>query len=109
MQRFVKMVLPAALALSAATSTACSASSVPGSVPSTPAASPTQSASPPAASTPDAVSATPTALTFAQACTPALLLPLMKRRFDDPAAGLVIERVDIKRCRNGYVHLFAIS
>jgi hypothetical protein len=38
-----------------------------------------------------------------------VLLPLMKRRFDAPAVGLVIERVDIRRCGNGYVHLFAIS
>jgi hypothetical protein len=48
-------------------------------------------------------------MTFAQACTPIVLLPLMKRRFDKPAAGLVIEKVNIKRCRNGHVHLFAIS
>jgi hypothetical protein len=48
-------------------------------------------------------------MTFARACTSAVLLPLMKRRFDEPAAGLVIERVDIRRCRNGYAHLFAIS
>jgi hypothetical protein len=48
-------------------------------------------------------------MTFEQACTPDVLLPLMKRKFDNQAAGLVIERVDVRRCDNGYVHLFAIS
>jgi hypothetical protein len=38
-----------------------------------------------------------------------VLLPLMKRRFDDPGIGLVIDDVDIQRCRGGYVHLFAVS
>jgi hypothetical protein len=51
----------------------------------------------------------PTAMTFARACRPGVLLPLMKRKFDKPAVGLVIDRVNVKRCRNGYVHLFAIS
>ncbi len=33
----------------------------------------------------------------------------MKRKFDDPANKLIIERVDIKRCRNHYAHVFAIT
>ena len=33
----------------------------------------------------------------------------MKQKFDDPANKLIIERVDIKRCRNHYAHVFAIT
>ena len=33
----------------------------------------------------------------------------MKRKFDDPATGLIIARVDVKRCRNNYAHVFAIT
>lgn len=33
----------------------------------------------------------------------------MKQKFDDPATELIIERVDIKRCRNHYAHLFAVT
>jgi hypothetical protein len=44
----------------------------------------------------------------AAACTPEAFLPLLKRKFDDPATGLIIERVDVKRCRNNYAHVFAI-
>jgi hypothetical protein len=33
----------------------------------------------------------------------------MKQKFDDPTTGLIIERVDIKRCRNHYAHVFAIT
>ena len=111
MQRLAKMVLPAAALAICAASTGCSAPSAPDPVLPTPATSPaTPSASPTAASTPDAVSAAPTIMLFSSAaCAPAVLLPLMKRMFDQPAAGLVIERVTVKRCRNGYVHLFAIS
>ena len=43
------------------------------------------------------------------ACTQATLLPLMKQKFDDPATGYVIERVDIRRCRNRYAHVFAVT
>ena len=43
------------------------------------------------------------------ACTPDAFLPLLKRKFDDPAAGLIIERVDVKRCRNNYAQVFAIT
>jgi hypothetical protein len=42
------------------------------------------------------------------ACTSQVLLPLMKQKFDDPSRELVIERVDIRRCRNGYAHVFAV-
>ena len=33
----------------------------------------------------------------------------MKEKFDNQAPGLIIERVDIKRCRNHYAHVFAIT
>jgi hypothetical protein len=42
------------------------------------------------------------------ACTSRVLLPLMKSKFDEPSAGVVIIRVQIERCRNGYAHVFAI-
>jgi hypothetical protein len=45
---------------------------------------------------------------FRAACTSRVLLPLMQRKFDDPSAGVAIVRVQIERCRNGYVRLFAI-
>ena len=43
------------------------------------------------------------------ACTQDRLLSLVKQKFDDPATGLIIERVDIKRCRNNYAHVYAIT
>jgi hypothetical protein len=43
------------------------------------------------------------------ACTQEVLLPLMKQKFDNPATQLVIERVNIKRCRNHYAQVFAIT
>jgi hypothetical protein len=45
---------------------------------------------------------------FKAACTTRVLLPLLKKRLDDPSRQLVVERVDIERCRNGYTHVFAI-
>jgi hypothetical protein len=33
----------------------------------------------------------------------------MKRKFDDPARELIIDRVDIRRCRNGYAHVYAVT
>jgi hypothetical protein len=42
------------------------------------------------------------------ACSPAAILPLLKRKFDDPEHGLVIVRADVKRCRNGYARVFAV-
>jgi hypothetical protein len=33
----------------------------------------------------------------------------MKQKFDDPANKLIIERVDVKRCRNHYAHVLAIT
>jgi hypothetical protein len=56
-----------------------------------------------------APSARSTATNGRNACTQATLLPLMKQKFDDPATKLIIERVDIKRCRNHYAHVFAIT
>ena len=43
------------------------------------------------------------------ACTSRAILPLLKRKFDNPSGELTIVRADIKRCRNGYAHVFAIS
>ncbi len=42
------------------------------------------------------------------ACTSQALLPLLKHKFDNPSSELTIVRADIKRCRNGYAHVFAI-
>jgi hypothetical protein len=42
------------------------------------------------------------------ACTSEALLPLLKRRLDNPSSELTIVRADVKRCRNGYAHVFAI-
>jgi hypothetical protein len=41
------------------------------------------------------------------ACSSQAILPLLQRKFD--SGELVIVRADIKRCRNGYAHVFAIS
>ncbi len=41
------------------------------------------------------------------ACTSQAILPLLQRKFD--SGELAIVRADIKRCRNGYAHVFAIS
>jgi hypothetical protein len=41
-------------------------------------------------------------------CSPAAILPLLKGKFDDPAAGLVIVRADVQRCRNGYARVLAV-
>jgi hypothetical protein len=43
------------------------------------------------------------------ACSSGAILPLLKRKFDNPSGELAIVRADIKRCRNGYAHVFAIS
>jgi hypothetical protein len=43
------------------------------------------------------------------ACTEETLLPLMKQKFDDPANKLIIERVTVKRCRNRYAYVLAIT
>ena len=33
----------------------------------------------------------------------------MKQKFDDPATKLIIERVDVRRCRNHYAHVLAVT
>jgi hypothetical protein len=103
-----RMLPTAALVLTAALATACAGSPGSGTDPPTPSAPTTTAATSPASPT-DAPATTPTTISFAQACTPEVLLPLMKSKFDNPAGELVIERVDIERCRNGYAHIFAIS
>jgi hypothetical protein len=45
---------------------------------------------------------------FERACTSHVLLPLLRKKFDDPASGAVIARVRIERCRAGYAHVYAI-
>jgi hypothetical protein len=52
---------------------------------------------------------TPTMMAFEMACTQEVLLQTLKSRFDDPATGLIIERADIRRCRGGYAHVFAVT
>jgi uncharacterized protein involved in copper resistance len=82
-----------------------------GSATADPAPSPARSTQTPAGpggtASPSAHS--PTASADRAACAPDAFLPLMKRKFDDPATGLVIERVEVKRCRNNYAHVFAIT
>lgn len=74
-------------------------------------AAPTTTAgtSPSATTTPPTRVTTATSGTAHAACTSRALLPLLKRKFDNPASELTIVRADIKRCRNGYAHVFAIS
>jgi hypothetical protein len=112
MRHLIKKALPAlTLVLAAGTSTGCSGPPMPRPVPPTPAASTPAAQPTPATAAPSApaTSGPATAATLARACTPEVLLPWMKRRFDDPSKGLVIERVYIKRCLNGYAHVFAIT
>jgi hypothetical protein len=49
-----------------------------------------------------------TTLGFKAACTAKVLLPLLKKQLDNPAQKLVVERVDVERCRMGYAHVYAI-
>ena len=46
---------------------------------------------------------------FEIACTHEVLLESLRTRFDDPTTGLAIERADIRRCRNGYAHVYAVT
>jgi hypothetical protein len=74
------------------------------------AASPTTAAPAPSATTttlPTAVTTPTTPGGSGAACTSQAILPLLQRKFD--GGELVIVRADIKRCRNGYAHVFAIS
>lgn len=114
----IKTAMPALmLAIAAGSSTGCSGPSMPAATPPTSAA-PTPAAPTSTRPTPAAAASSPLTTTSGpatatilapQACTSEVLLPLMKRKFDDPSRELVIERVDIERCRNGYAHVFAIS
>ncbi len=54
-------------------------------------------------------SPTPTVSAFETACTQEVLLQTLKTRFDDPTTGLNIERADIRRCRDGYAHVYAVT
>jgi hypothetical protein len=78
------------------------------------AASPTTAApSTPAGTSPVATTTAPgprvtTPGTPHAACSSQALLPLLKRKFDSPSGELTIVGADIKRCRNGYAHVFAI-
>jgi hypothetical protein len=74
------------------------------------AASPTTAAPAPSATTttlPTAVTTSTTPGVSGAACSSQAILPLLKRKFD--SGELVIVQADIKRCRNGYAHVFAIS
>jgi len=66
-------------------------------------------ASAPASTVEETVATTAPAAGQGQAaCTQAAILPLLKSKFDDPGNGLVIVKADIKGCRNGYAHVFAV-
>ncbi len=54
-------------------------------------------------------SPTPVLSAFEAACTQEVLLQTLKSRFDDPTTGLIIERADVRRCRDGYAHVFAVA
>jgi hypothetical protein len=72
---------------------------------------PTTAAGSPASTTPTAPTTAVSPSTtgsFQAACTSQALLPLLKHKFDNPSSELTIVRADIKRCRNGYAHVFAI-
>jgi hypothetical protein len=76
------------------------------------AASPTTAAPAPSATTttlPTRVTTSTSLGVSDAACSSQAILPLLKRKFDNPSGELVIVRADIKRCRNGYAHVFAIS
>jgi hypothetical protein len=107
----VKTLLPAlAIAVGAGPLTGCSGRSVPSSMPPTSAAEQTARPTPAVAPSPSTMASLPPAAgQVAGACTPEVFLPLMKRKFDDPSKGLIIERVQIERCRNGYAQVFAIT
>ena len=47
-------------------------------------------------------------LSFADACTARVLLPFIKQSFDHSAKELIIDRIDIHRCRGGYAYLHMI-
>jgi len=80
------------------------------------AASPTTAApGTPAGTSPVATTTAPTTRattstpgTSKAACTSQAIVPLLKRKFDSPSGELTIVGADIKRCRNGYAHVFAI-
>jgi hypothetical protein len=78
----------------------CNGESPPATTASSAAAAPTTTVAPSTAPS--------TAGSASAACTSQVLLPLMKQKFDNPSGELVIERVDIRRCRNGYAHVFAV-
>jgi hypothetical protein len=78
----------------------CTSESPPATTASTAAAAPTTTVA--------ATTAPSTAGSASAACTSQVLLPLLKQKFDNPPDELVIERVDIRRCRNGYAHVFAV-
>jgi hypothetical protein len=80
------------------------------------AASPTTAAPTTAGTSPVATTTAPTTRattstpgTSKAACTSQAIVPLLKRKFDSPSDELTIVGADIKRCRNGYAHVFAIS
>ena len=54
-------------------------------------------------------SPTPTLSAFQAACTQEVLLQFLKNKFDDTVTGLIIERADIRRCRDDYAHVYAVT
>ena len=98
MKRLNTIVSVALIATVGSLSAACSGRSSPGADPARTPATSVLTPSP-----------TPTMMAFEMACTQEVLLQTLKSRFDDPATGLIIERADIRRCRGGYAHVFAVT
>jgi hypothetical protein len=106
----IKTVVPVLAIVVGAGSTGCSNPSVAGSTAPTSAAPRSGQSTPVSAASP-ATTGSPLAAAarLGRACTPEVFLPLMKAKFDDPSKGLIIERVRVERCRNGYAQVFAIT
>ena len=98
MKRF-NVIATLALIATVGPLTACSGTSSPGAV-----AAPTPSA--PTVITP---SPTSTLSAFEAACAQDVLLQFLKNKFDNPATEMIIERADLRRCRDGYAHVYAVT
>jgi hypothetical protein len=108
--RIIAAVVLTVAAAAAGSYAAYSSSHPSGSASATTAPSATTGTSPSATTTAPTIKVTsPTSGVSHAACSSQAILPLLKRKFDNPAGELTIVRADIKRCRSGYAHVFAIS
>jgi hypothetical protein len=106
----IAAVVLSVAAAAAGSYAAYSSSHASGSASATTAAPATAGTSPSATTTATTTRVTTSAPgTSHAACTSQSILPLLKRKFDNPSSELTIVRADIRRCRNGYAHVFAIS